>query len=140
MEFAPPERLKRGEIVVFHKGESFVTHRLVSFGPDGCLTKGDALLRCDPPITQVDIAGRAIAFDHKGKVTQRNGWRWHVLRAYSLNPDAQAARWFCAVESPFLSPGEMEYGDTYIAEIKGLITHRDPVVPDEVLPRHLRGW
>jgi len=71
---------------------------------------------------------------------ENNGWRWHVLRAYSLNPDAQAARWFCAVESPFLSPGEMEYGDTYIAEIKGLITHRDPVVPDEVLPRHLRGW
>jgi hypothetical protein len=79
MEFAPPESLKRGDIVVFRKGESLVTHRLVSIGPNGCLTKGDALFRCDSSITRADIAGRVIAFDHKGKITRLSGWRWRIL-------------------------------------------------------------
>jgi hypothetical protein len=30
-------------------------------------------------------------------------------------------------------------GDTYISEVRGYVTHRDPSVPDEALPRHLRN-
>jgi signal peptidase I len=83
MEFTPPESLKRGDIVVFHKGDTLVTHRLISISPRGCLTKGDALLRCDPPIDRTDIAGRVVAFDHKGKVIRLAGWRWRVLNRMS---------------------------------------------------------
>ena len=65
------------------------------------------------------------------------GWRWSVLKAYSTNPDAVHARWFCSVESPFLDGGR-EMGDTYIAEVQGRITFRDPEVSDISIPAHLR--
>jgi hypothetical protein len=67
------------------------------------------------------------------------GWTWRVLKAYSANPDAPYARWFCAVSSPMLSrPDDMELGDTYISEIRGRVTGRDSAVPDSALPAHLR--
>ena len=70
---------------------------------------------------------------------ERAGWTWRVLKAYSANPDAPYARWFCAVSSPMLSrPDDLEYGDTYIADISGHVTQRDSVVPDAALPAHLR--
>jgi signal peptidase I len=83
MEFTPPESLKRGDIVVFYKGDSLVTHRLISINPRGCLTKGDALLHCDPLIDLDDIAGRVVAFDRRGKVTRFAGWPWSVLNHVS---------------------------------------------------------
>lgn len=64
-------------------------------------------------------------------------WTWRVLKAYSLDPDAPYARWFCDVRTPYT--GRLgDLGDTYIAEVQGVITQRDPAVPDSALPRHLR--
>ena len=67
-----------------------------------------------------------------------DGWTWRVLKAYSADPDARYARWFCAVSSPMLArPDDMEMGDTYISEIRGQVTQRDSSVPDSALPAHL---
>lgn len=43
------------------------------------------------------------------------GWRWLVLKKYQVHDDAQYARWFCFVTSPYCIDGE--YGDTYATEI-----------------------
>jgi len=67
----------------------------------------------------------------------RGGWRWRVLKAWSTKPDAPMARWFCAVDSPF-TQGSYDMGDVYVSEIDGEVTQRDPSVPDEALPLHLR--
>jgi hypothetical protein len=64
-------------------------------------------------------------------------WTWKVLQAHVSNPDQQYASWFCAVSSPFTGRG-YDVGDTYLADIEGEIVQRDPSVPDEALPRHLR--
>lgn len=44
-------------------------------------------------------------------------WTWKVLKKYSADDDKPYARWFCFVTSPFVPDGE--YGDTYVADIKG---------------------
>ena len=60
-----------------------------------------------------------------------------VLKAYSADPDKPYARWLCEVTSPYTGPiGDI--GDTYISDVAGVITQRDPDVPDEAMPSHLR--
>lgn len=66
------------------------------------------------------------------------GWTWKVLQAHVANPDQKYASWFCAVSSP-ATFGGYDMGDTYISDISGHVTQRDPSVPDEALPRHLRS-
>jgi hypothetical protein len=66
-----------------------------------------------------------------------DGWTWRVLKAWQADPDQPAARWLCEVDSPY-TQGIPDLGDTYISEISGYVTHRDPCVPDDALPRHLR--
>ncbi len=64
-------------------------------------------------------------------------WTWYVLKAYTGDPDAQYARWFCKVVTPYTGPmGDL--GDCYISDISGRIIDRDFRVPDEALPAHLR--
>jgi hypothetical protein len=67
-----------------------------------------------------------------------NGWTWKVLKAYSADPDKPFARWFCDVSSPFTAPSS-DMGDTYTADVFGVITQIDPDVPLSALPKHLQG-
>lgn len=71
-------------------------------------------------------------------IESSEGWTWSVLKAYTADPDKPYARWFCAVSSPFTLGGSVDIGDTYIHQIEGVITKRDPSVPDSALPRTLR--
>lgn len=53
--------------------------------------------------------------------TSDGRWIWKVLKKYQA-PDKEAsnpyARWFCAVQSPFIY-GSWEYGDCYVKDIIG---------------------
>ena len=71
-------------------------------------------------------------------VEDGTGWTWRVLQAHTADPDAPYASWFCDVSSPYTFGGS-DMGDTYVSEVRGYVTHRDPSVPDEALPRHLRN-
>lgn len=71
-------------------------------------------------------------------IESNDGWTWKVLKAYSDDPTKPYARWYCAVSSP-MTMGGIDMGDTYIADIAGSITHRDPSVPDSAIPARLRG-
>ncbi len=44
-------------------------------------------------------------------------WTWLVLKKWQIDDDKLAARWFCAVKSPF-TYGSFELGDVYVHEIK----------------------
>jgi hypothetical protein len=65
-------------------------------------------------------------------------WEYRVLKANTTKPGRPGATWYCAVKSP-MTRGTMDLGDTYIADIHGVVTFRDPVVTDEMLPAHLGG-
>ena len=68
----------------------------------------------------------------------RSGFEWRVLRSYQTNNDKPYARWLCSVSSPYLPAGDREMGDTYVKDIEGTVTQRDPVVTDAAMPRHLK--
>ena len=72
-------------------------------------------------------------------IESRDGWTWKVLQAHRKDPNKQYASWFCSVSSPF-TYGGADMGDTYIADIVlggGVITFRDPEVPDSAIPQGL---
>ena len=81
--------------------------------------------------------GRTRPFNNPWLTIKDGDWTWKVLQAHVQDPDQKYASWFCAVETPFTAPG-CDMGDTYIADVTGRIVQRDPSVPDEALPRHLR--
>jgi signal peptidase I len=96
IEFATPESLKRGDIIVFLCGGDLVTHRLVSINPHACLTKGDSLLRFDAPVDRSDCLGRVIRVERDGFVMMMNSPRWRLFNrtAGALNYwGGQAASW-----------------------------------------------
>jgi hypothetical protein len=66
------------------------------------------------------------------------GFDYAVLKAYSADPDKPFARWFVAVKSP-MTFGGYDMGDTYVADVTGTVTFRDPAVSDADLPSHLKG-
>jgi len=65
-------------------------------------------------------------------------YKTHVLKAFTKNPEQPYARWYCAVQSPF-TYGGWDIGSTYVSDITGVITYRDPEVTDEMLPEWLRS-
>jgi hypothetical protein len=78
MEFVPPERLQRGDIVVFQRDGDLVTHRLVSTNAHSYLTKGDALLFFDPLYDRTQLLGRVFAVERNGKLALMRGMRWRM--------------------------------------------------------------
>lgn len=74
IHFAPCriEELRRGDVIIFLPPgkQERVVHRVVSTGPMGIRTKGDANSYRDVwELQQVDIIGRAVAVERGGKVT-----------------------------------------------------------------------
>lgn len=91
------------------------------------------------------MAGKAVPMGKSRKVSsepwltiEANGWTWKVLKAYTDDPSKPHARWFCDVSSPYTFGGS-DMGDTYVEDIDGVITQRDPSVPDSAIPARLRG-
>jgi hypothetical protein len=66
------EELRRGDVIIFIPPgqEERVVHRVVSTGPDGIRTKGDANPYRDARgLRQEDIIGRAVSVERDGRVT-----------------------------------------------------------------------
>src|SRR3990172_13342381 len=71
-------------------------------------------------------------------IVVNGSWEYRVLKANTPNPGKVGGSWFCLVTTPFTGPsGDM--GDTYISDVQGTVTFRDPVVTDDLLLRHLGG-
>ena len=72
-------------------------------------------------------------------LTVVNGtWTWKVLQAHVNDPDKPYASWFCQVITP-MTGASGDWGDTYIADVRGTVVQRDPSVPDSALPSWLRS-
>lgn len=67
----------------------------------------------------------------------RTGFVYRILKSWQADPNKPYARWFCDVKSPYTGGGS-DMGDTYVSDVRGIVTFRDPAVTDEALPRHLR--
>lgn len=63
VESLPSKNYSIGEIVVIRQGEGFLTHRLVTRRGEMVITKGDACILPDEPISIEAIIGRALSTD-----------------------------------------------------------------------------
>lgn len=63
-------------------------------------------------------------------------WEWRVLKVWQADDNKPYARYFCAVRSPF-TYGSWEYGDVYVAEVKGnaVQVYSDPEGKAGICPR-----
>ena len=70
VELAPMVQPSPGDIIVFHKGEQLICHRVVAIGEDGCLqVRGDAAgpdAACDR-VELADVIGRVAAIIPRGR-------------------------------------------------------------------------
>lgn len=91
------------------------------------------------------MAGKAVPMGKTRKledpwlvVENGDGWTFKVLKAYTADPNQPYARWLCAVSSPYTFGG-YDMGDTYVKDVEGKITYRDPSIPDSAIPARLRA-
>jgi peptidase S24-like protein len=61
-------RPSRGEIVAFRRRSRIFVHRVIRVTDGGILTRGDALLSCDEPVTWDSIIGMVTAVERHGHV------------------------------------------------------------------------
>lgn len=81
------EELRRGDVIIFNAPgqEERVVHRVVSTGPTGIRTKGDANLSRDSwEIRQDDILGRAVSVERVGRTIPVAGGLAGHLAAHAL--------------------------------------------------------
>jgi len=82
--------------------------------------------------------GKTRKLDAPYLIVMNGSWEYRVLKANTANPGKPGGSWFCAVKSENTFGG-WDMGDTYISDVQGTVTFRDPVVTDDLLPRHLGG-
>lgn len=82
--------------------------------------------------------GKMRKLDDPYLTVESGGWEYRVLKANTTKPGKPGASWFCAVRSP-MTFGTWDMGDTYVTDVRGTVTQRDPVVTDDMLPAHLGG-
>ncbi len=80
-----PDRLRRGDLLLFHQADYLVVHRLLgrARGRDAGLvlrTRGDAAARLDPPVTSARVVGRVVSVRREGSW---RGLRTRPARAYA---------------------------------------------------------
>lgn len=59
--------LRRGQIVLYSQERRLVAHRITYISGDFFTTRGDALLRDDPPINESDIVGQIVSLVRNGR-------------------------------------------------------------------------
>jgi signal peptidase I len=58
-----PEMLKKGEIILFSRGNEFVIHRIIKLEDEKIITRGDWTRIKDPPISHNDVVGKVIEIE-----------------------------------------------------------------------------
>jgi len=78
--------------------------------------------------------------DQPYAIARTGSWEWRILAAYTSDPDAFGARFYCAVSSPHTFGGQ-DFGDVYVSDItsaRATLLYVDPDVPASSLPYQLR--
>lgn len=59
--------LRRGEIVLFRRDDGLTLHRIIQIAADHVITRGDTLLCDDRPVRDVEIVGKLVSIDRRGR-------------------------------------------------------------------------
>ena len=91
-----PASLHVGDIVLFHRSDDLVAHRLVAHTAAGWLTRGDAVAEPDPPITEDQILA-VVAVVRAPNAARRSS---SLLRPRLRNVRLRIASCFASLRSP----------------------------------------
>ena len=67
------ERLKKYDVALYRRGESYVLHRVIKVLPDSYIIRGDNCVAKEYGITDKDIIGKLTSFYRKEKEVNMNG-------------------------------------------------------------------
>ena len=67
------ERLKKYDVALYRRGESYVLHRVIEVRPDSYVIRGDNCIAKEYGITDANILGKLTAFYRKDKEINMNG-------------------------------------------------------------------
>lgn len=71
VESIPSGRVAEGDIALYFRDRRLFAHRVVSAVPNQeIITRGDAMLRPDPPVSHRELLGRVVALVRDGKVIE----------------------------------------------------------------------
>ena len=84
-----PERCKRGDVVLYRRGEQYVLHRVIKVRPDDYVILGDNCVGKEYGVTDADIIGVMTGYVRGGKEhsVQDGSYRmysWFILRTIGL--------------------------------------------------------
>lgn len=67
------ERLKKYDVALYRRGNSYVLHRVIKVLPDSYIIRGDNCLSKEYGITDADVLGKLTSFYRKEKEVNMNG-------------------------------------------------------------------
>ncbi len=77
------KEFKKNDIVLFKNNDGkYILHRIKIINGEQIITKGDAVLECDAPITKENIIAKAVAFVRKGKEISVTSL-WYILYVFA---------------------------------------------------------
>ena len=66
------EKIKIGDVVVFHHTGKLIAHRVLKIKPDSLLTKGDSRSKFDPPVLAKNLLGKVMTIKTKSRKIDLN--------------------------------------------------------------------
>ena len=105
-----PERCKRGDVVLYRRGNQYVLHRVVEARPTDYVILGDNCVGKEYGVTDADIIGVMTGYVRSGREhsVRERGYRlysWFILR--TIGPRVFLKRWKTAA-ARFLKRGRQE--------------------------------
>jgi len=84
--------LRRGDVIVFRRGDRLVAHRLLKTGRQTFITKGDHTLHLDAPVPAAAVLGRVIGMRRGARFAALDTPAWRQAGALIAALSAGAAR------------------------------------------------
>ncbi|MCU4176411.1 S24/S26 family peptidase [Carboxylicivirga sp. N1Y90] len=73
------DKYKKGDIVIFDRGDVFVAHRVISIRNEKVICKGDSLIKADPMINKKEILGKITARTRHTKTITTRHWKFRLM-------------------------------------------------------------
>lgn len=84
--------LRRGDVIVFRRGDRLVAHRLLKTGRQTFITKGDHTLHLDAPVPAAAVLGRVVGVQRGARLAPLDTPAWRRAGALIAALSAGAAR------------------------------------------------
>jgi hypothetical protein len=111
--------LRTGDVILFRNGSDLVIHRIIGNrigSREAYMTKGDAVVFLDPPVTQDAVLGRVIGVRRDGRSSMPWYWRWPLCLGVAMLSRMELYGWPRVVH--FLQYAYLRFSCTFGSQAK----------------------